>query len=66
MRGRDSLLDAGAIVTIEAVLMARSEVEECLGKVEECLGIHATAAVILGTENKLGEDWEQHKSKPAI
>ena len=56
MRGRDSLLDAGAIVTIEAVLMARSEMEECLGKVEECLGIHATAAVILGTENKLGED----------
>ena len=56
MRGRDSLLDAGAIVTIEAVLMTRSEVEECLGKVEECLGIHATAAVILGTENKLGED----------
>ena len=49
MRGRDSLLDAGAIVTVEAVLMARSEVKECLG-------IFATAAVILGTQNKLGED----------
>ena len=49
MRGRVSLLDAGAIITVEAVLMTRSEVEDGLG-------IFATAAVILGTQNKLGED----------